>query len=193
DNQVQNPVALFPVDNNGELIQLPSVPSNGSPSVSGSMIFGLGTESNNSLTSQTVLDVDGYGTFETEFDGQTYSSSSCTGCGSVLDTGSNAIFFLDSKTLSMPACPGQASAFYCPAAQPPPYDVTNVAGDGTTSVTGSFSVANAQTLFDSGNGAFNNLAGPNANSFDFGLPFFYGRTIAIGLTGGDNGGPFFAY
>ena len=44
--QVQNPVGLLPVDNNGVLVALPSVPASGSPSVTGSLILGIGTESN---------------------------------------------------------------------------------------------------------------------------------------------------
>src|SRR4029077_17923482 len=46
--QVQNPVALFASDNNGVLIELPAV-SGAQPSLSGSLIFGIGTQSNNAL------------------------------------------------------------------------------------------------------------------------------------------------
>src|SRR5947208_3031897 len=46
--QVQNPVAAFSTDNNGTLLQLPSV-SGSTSSANGSLIFGIGTQSNNGL------------------------------------------------------------------------------------------------------------------------------------------------
>ena len=45
--QVSNPVIFFASDNNGVLVQLPAVPNGGSPGVNGSLIFGIGTQSNN--------------------------------------------------------------------------------------------------------------------------------------------------
>lgn len=53
-SQVQNPVALFPTDNNGVVIQLPAVPAGGAVSVTGSLIYGIGTQSNNALGSAKV-------------------------------------------------------------------------------------------------------------------------------------------
>ena len=65
------------------------------------------------------------------------------------------------------------------------------------STTVNLSVANATTLFNSGNFAFNNLAGPNGNSttFDFGMPFFFGRTVYYGIDQTATGGqaPFVAF
>ncbi|MGH9359176.1 MAG: DUF3443 family protein, partial [Terriglobia bacterium] len=60
-NQVQNPVWLFPQDNNGVLISLPSIPAGGAPTVSGSLIFGIGTQSDNALGSASVYTTDGNG------------------------------------------------------------------------------------------------------------------------------------
>src|ERR1035437_424984 len=42
-NQVQNPVSHLPADNNGVILQLPSVPLGGMTSVNGSLILGVGT------------------------------------------------------------------------------------------------------------------------------------------------------
>ncbi|MGH9486384.1 MAG: DUF3443 family protein [Terriglobales bacterium] len=191
--EVQNPVALFSADNNGELIEVPAVLSLGAPSVNGYLVFGIGTESNNSLVGETVLGADEYGGFETEFDDKLYQES-------VFDSGSNAIFFLDSQTLgNMPLCAQPNDGFYCPGATVH-YTATNISADGSVSATATWSVANAQNLFDGGNWVFNNLAGPNPDNFDFGLAFFFGRTIAIGLNGtqassGGNTyiGPFYGY
>ena len=58
DRQVQNPAAMFAADNNGVLIQLPAIPASGAATVTGSLIFGIGTQSNNALGSATVLGVD---------------------------------------------------------------------------------------------------------------------------------------
>ena len=64
----------------------------------------------------------------------------------------------------------------------------------------SFSVANAESLGadDSSLVAFATLAGSNSigTSFDWGLPFFYGRTVYVALQGASTPGgedPYFAY
>jgi hypothetical protein len=62
-----------------------------------------------------------------------------------------------------------------------------------------FSVANADTLAKNLNfNALPTLAGPNLlpGSFDFGLPFFFGRTVFVGFEGRSasaGAGPFVAY
>jgi hypothetical protein len=52
--QVTNPAWALPFDNNGVLIQMPSVPSGGTTTVTGNLIFGIGTQTNNALGSATV-------------------------------------------------------------------------------------------------------------------------------------------
>ncbi|MGH9413062.1 MAG: DUF3443 family protein, partial [Terriglobales bacterium] len=194
-DEVQNPVSLFAKDNNGEMISLPGIADAGAASVDGTMTFGIGTQSDNQLTGLTVIGANqGFGDFETIFNGHTYQNS-------VIDSGSNANFFLDAQTLSIPTCSDGNSGFYCPGGTSAiPYEATNVSADGQTSATASWKVANAQNLFNTGNFAFDNLAGPAPNSFDFGLSFFFGKTIAIGLNGAQassNGntyvGPFYGY
>ena len=173
-NQAQNPIALFPQDNNGVLISLPSVPPAGAVSVSGSLIFGIGTQSNNGLGRARVFTSDDLGNFSTTFRGTAYSSS-------FLDTGSNAIFFLDSNTTGLPDCT-DASSFYCPASTTN-FVVTTTGANGTsTAVT--FGIANADSLFSSNNGnnaALSNLGGSNSGIFDWGLPFFYGRNVFVAI------------
>ena len=46
--QVQNPATLFAADNNGVIVELPAV-SVPETSVSGSLVFGIGTQANNGL------------------------------------------------------------------------------------------------------------------------------------------------
>ncbi|MGH9475359.1 MAG: DUF3443 domain-containing protein [Terriglobales bacterium] len=191
-DEAQNPVTLFATDNNGELIQLPGVPDSGATTVNGYLIFGIGTQGNNGLLGQAVLGADGYGDFDTVFQGSTYQ-------GSVLDSGSNANFFLDAQTLNIGLCSGNNSGFYCPGSEIR-YSGTNLSADGSVSASATWNVANAQNLFNTGNAAFNNLAGPDPNNFDFGLAFFFGRTVGIGFNGAQVQvlgttyvGPFYAY
>ena len=47
--QVANPVAKFAVDNNGVIVQMPPMPDTGAPSATGTLVFGIGTQSNNAL------------------------------------------------------------------------------------------------------------------------------------------------
>ena len=96
-----------PADNNGVVIQLPAVAAGGAVSVTGFLIYGIGTQSNNALGSAKVLTVDAIGNITTIFGGQSYPSS-------FIDSGSNGIYFLDAAASGLPLCP-DSSDFYCPA------------------------------------------------------------------------------
>ncbi len=188
-SQLQNPVWLFPQDNNGVLVSLPSIPATGLPTTSGSLIFGIGTQSDNALGNAQVYATDANGNFSTTFKGKVYSSS-------YLDTGSNGIFFLDSSTIgsAFPPCPSSNSGFSCPPATV--NDTATNTGLNGASAQFSFSIANADSLFNTGNSAFNNLGGPDTGEFDWGLPFFFGRTVFVAIEnqstpGGP--GPYWAY
>ncbi len=177
-NQVPNPVTFFATDNKGVIIQLPSVAAAGASTVSGSLIFGIDTQSNNASGSQTVVTVDPLaGEFTTQFNGQSYDAS-------FLDTGSNGYFFNDG---SIPQCTdSNFSDFYCPASTLD-LDAT-LLGLNSASAAVTFSIADAETLgADAGSSvAFSNLGGPFPGmtaSFDWGLPFYYGRTVYTAIEG----------
>ncbi|HEX7288325.1 MAG TPA: DUF3443 domain-containing protein [Candidatus Angelobacter sp.] len=179
--QVQNPVAMFASDNNGVIIELPAIAATGAPSVSGSLVFGIGTQSNNGLNGAKVLKLNGAGNFTTVINNQSLPRS-------FVDSGSNGLFFLSSATTGMPVCSG--NPFYCPAATQN-FTAVNTGTNGA-STTINFTVANANTLFStSGDFLFNNLAAPNpASSFDWGMPFFYGRNVFTAFeTRNTPGGP----
>jgi hypothetical protein len=164
--QVQNPVGMFATDNNGVIVELPSV-SGTAPTLTGSLVFGIGTQSNNGLGSATVFPLDSNAEFTTTFNGQSYPG--------FVDSGSNALFFLDSSVASLPVC-GDDTAFYCPSSQAN-LSASNSASGGATA-TVDFSVGNADSLFSSpGDSVFATLAGPNPGTFDWGLPFFFGRNV----------------
>jgi hypothetical protein len=176
--QVWNPVALFASDNNGVLVTLPSVAAGGAATASGSLIFGIGTQSNNALGSAQIYAVTQDLYFTTTYNGTQYSQS-------FIDSGSNAFYFLDSATLGGVDC-SDNPGWYCPASTAN-FTVTNTGTNGTSgSLT--FSIANADSLFSTNFAAFNDLGGDSGNSpasdyFDFGVPFFFGRNVFVGIGG----------
>jgi hypothetical protein len=187
-DQVQNPVALFSQDNNGLIVSLPQISSGGAASANGTVTFGVNTETDNAVSpSATLLEADSTGSFST-----TYNSANYT--GSILDSGSNANFFLDASATGLTDCT-TATGFYCPTATQS-QSATNFSPVGSGSVIAQWSVANAENLFSTQNYAFNNVAGPNPSAFDFGLSFFFGRNIYFGINGavvGNVQGPFYGY
>jgi hypothetical protein len=194
-SQLQNPVWMFPQDNNGLAIILPQVGAAGATSLSGSMIFGIGTQSDNAPGGAQALGANSQGNFKTTFKGTAYSDS-------FIDSGSSGYFFLDSTTTGLPDCAanGDANGFYCPASPATLSAINsgpNPRGTGVAVSTNvAFSIANALPLIDSTSVVFNNLGGPSPASFDWGIPFFLGRTVFVGIEGQTSPagtGPYWAY
>lgn len=185
-SQIINPVAKLPVDNNGVVIQLPAVPTGGVSTASGLLILGIGTQSNNTPSSSVVA----YGAsqqaeFTTTFNGNPY--------GSFLDTGSNGLFFPAPASL-LPGC-ATNTGWYCPPATTS-LSATNTASSGSPSGLVSFLIGNADSLFNSSNSVLGDLGGSAVNSFDWGLPFFLGRYVYVGIEGTSSSlgtGPYWAY
>ena len=114
---------------------------------------------------------------------------------SFIDTGSNGLYF-DSSTI--PACAGTAaSGFYCPASLTN-LSATMVGANGVT-VPVAFAISSAIASFSSGTrAAIPTLSGSigDARTFDWGLPFFYGRRVFSGIEGQPSPlgtGPFYAF
>jgi len=174
---------MFNADNNGALLQLPSIPATGQSTVSGSLIFGIGTQSNNALGSAVIYALNSSGDLQT-----TYPVASGAIYPSFLDSSSNAINFLDATTLApagVTACLDNPT-YYCPSATLQ-FTVTNTGTNGASGPV-TFSIVNADALFAIGNVAFNDLGGvsgtsPATDYFDFGLPFFFGRNVFVGVAG----------
>jgi hypothetical protein len=187
-DQVQNPVAHLPLDNNGVLVQLPSVPLGGSTSVNGSLILGVGTRSNNTPSGITTYNADSqYGEFITLFNGTTYSQS-------FIDSGSNALAFPTPPTIT--PCTGPDAGWFCPSSTTS-LSATNKGYSGSPSGDVSFQIGNADSLFNSSNMVFVEIgAFMPGQSFDWGLPFFFGRNVYVGIDGKTSGigtGPYWAY
>ena len=177
--QVTNPVALFATDNNGTIVQLPAL-SGAAATASGSLIFGIGTQSNNQLpSSATIFTLDQFDTFSVTYKGVTYNSANNT--PSFIDLGSNALFLPDA-TITVCA---DVTSFYCPIS----IQSLSATDLGTNNATGTvnFSIDNADNLFAAGGGAdaaFSTLGGPNiGGGVDFGLPFFYGKSVFTAIDG----------
>jgi len=186
--QVPNPVSLFTTDNNGVLIQLPSVPDGGSSTVNGSLIFGIGTQSNNGLGSAQVYGLNDEANFTTNFNGNSYPG--------FVDSGSNGLFFQDS---SIATCPSPNQEWYCPSTSPDNLSAGNQGTNMNSPVTANFSIENADNLFSGSNSAFSTLGGTypgSSPSFDWGLAFFYGQNVFSAIDGaatsGGNG-PYYAW
>ncbi|TDN67972.1 DUF3443 domain-containing protein [Paraburkholderia sp. BL10I2N1] len=178
--QVANPVPRFTGDNNGLIVQLPPVPNTGAPSATGTLVFGIGTQSNNPLAAAQTFTSNAAGDLvNSTFNNVTVSA--------FFDTGSNGYFFNDT---SLPVCGSNEPGFYCPAtAQTRP---ATVRGSNSSTATITMSIVSAATLVSNGsNYAFNTLAGPGVNgtSVDFGLPFFFGRYVYYGIDQRASSGP----
>jgi hypothetical protein len=144
------------------------------------MIFGIDTETNNKSGSQSVLTVSSSGTdagdFTTVFNGQNLTTS-------FLDTGSNGLYFNDTDIT--PCTDSGLTDFYCPTSTQA--FTATLQGENGVSASESFSVGNAESIaaddvaFASFAGTF---PGPEAaTTFDWGLPFYFGRTVYTAIQG----------
>ncbi|MEP7139403.1 MAG: DUF3443 family protein [Caldimonas sp.] len=183
--QTQNPVVHFPVDNNGTILSLPSLPDLGAGLARGRLVFGIGTQANNQIPpSATTIYVDAdpssvsYLYFAT--------SSGATGyADSYIDSGSNALFFDDAVLpMKCQSTTASGSGWYCPPAVVRRTATLTGAFGSTAAV--DYAVANADALFNSSSVAFASLAGSagqGASTFVWGLPFFFGRSVFTSIWG----------
>lgn len=197
--QLPNPVAAFPVDNNGTILSLPAVPQAGVATLTGTVTFGIGTQADNSLAATTILPVTtsasrlGPGVLTVTYKGKQLTHS-------FLDSGSNDYFFIDT---TLAACTNtDLIAFYCPAT-PTLLSPILTATNGATA-SGAFTLYSPLDVYDPANVAPGLAINPTlvtpplpfANSFDFGMPFFFGRTVYTAIEGrpaGSTQGPYFAF
>jgi hypothetical protein len=196
-SQVRNPIANFAVNNNGVVIDLPAVPDQGAAVASGSMIFGIGTQSNNGLGNARIIDLNpNSGTFTTTAPGQSFSLS-------FVDSGSNGLFFPTGAAFpasSLPTCSANSVApeFFCPTSQLTFSATLNGATNGNN-VAVNFNIGNAVNLLTNNVSfhAYNNLGAPIppslSTSFDWGLPFYLGRRVYTGLQSSATPTPYIAF
>ena len=186
--QLQNPVTLFATDNNGVIVELPTIGTAGAATVSGSLVFGIGTQTNNALGTATVLSEDpSSGFVSATYKGTSYAHG-------YLDSGSNGDFFTD----TFMTCPSPNQQWYCPSSTMS--ETATLTGQNATTATANFSVSNADAVFAANPNfaAFADLGGTptDAQGFDLGLPFYFGRNVFTAIesraTPGGTG-PYFAF
>jgi Protein of unknown function (DUF3443). len=175
-SQPANPIARLSADNNGLELRFPAVGPSPLTSLTGTLLFGIGTQPDNGLGTATLLAVDpNDGTISTTYKGTTFP-------GSFIDSGSTAYYFPDS-TIAPCSSSGVAPGFYCPPGPVAASAVIAGAGGGQAQV--ELTVGNAEQLFTSSPQAavFPTLAGTIGElqlpdgTFDWGMPFFYGRSV----------------
>ncbi len=169
-DQVPNPAARLPVDNNGVVIELPQLPSSGAPSASGFLVFGIGTESDNQLGNATALTLNSSLSINVTYKGANLPDS-------FIDSGTGGFGLEDS---SIPPCgPPNPSNLYCPSS--PLKLSATLTGQNSASSTVNFQIATPLAP----NFAFNNLGFNNNSTTEvvFGLAFFYGRSVFVAIQG----------
>jgi len=189
-SQVQNPVALLKQDNNGVIVKLPSVALGGVQSVNGQLILGIDTQSNNSSSGVKAYPADTTnGEFTTTFNGAILSNS-------FIDSGSNGLFF-DAPANLLPPC-STDPGWYCPqSTQSLTATITGATGSPSGQI--QFYIGNATSLFNNtSDSVYAEIGGtvPAGSGFDWGLPFFFGRPVFVGIEGTSSslgGGPYWAY
>lgn len=191
--QVPNPVARMAVNNNGTIVDLPAVTNPGLPSLSGRLYFGIGTQANNALGNETVLTTSNGFLLTATYKGLALTQS-------FVDSGTNFYGFSDD---AIPRCAGGLAGFYCPATS---LDMTaTLKGQNGATANVNFTIDNTEQLVRTPNYVLPGLGGdpndfdtlqPYNNSFDFGLPFFYGRRVYTAISGRNAGGtlgPYIAF
>jgi hypothetical protein len=183
--QLQNPVAtLVGADNNGVVLTMPAVASPGAATATGTLYFGVGTETNNHIpASANVLPVDvtfGQFIYAVYNDGQ---NNVGTPLGA-LDAGSSAYFFTGQNPPFIPCTTD--TGFYCPsstvAMNTQVQGETNYQGPGMgTAVAIDLNVDSIEAILTSDPSllALPTVAGSTSQGFVYGLPFFYGRTVVV--------------
>jgi hypothetical protein len=191
--QAQNPIGMFGSDGNGVALTLPQVAGSGAPTAMGTLRFGVSTQDDNQLAMADVEPVDPDGGYMlTVYQGHALY-------GSFIDSGSNGLYFPS----SLPTC-SDGSAYYCPPT--PSQQSATLQGETAVQHSGqmiiggtpagdripiNFTIDNEQDLQNrfGNDAAVPNLGGQGtSDGFDWGLPFFFGRTVFLVFEGRSSDG-----
>jgi hypothetical protein len=194
--QVTNPVYAFATDNNGVIVDLPNLQNaNGDATLQGQIIFGLATQTDNALpaTGLTVLGTDANGDFTATYNGST------TVLPALIDSGTDDYAFADP---TIPPCTtGSFIGYYCPVPSPKPASAINTGATSASvpSVISSpvqFAIADPSSFVANATAVTELGGGQGSTRFTWGMPFFYGRKVYVGIDQTMSGtlkGPFYAY
>jgi hypothetical protein len=184
---VFNPITALALDNNGIILSFPQIPSTGSSAVQGLMTLGIGTRANNQL----AVNLSVYPIENSNLLASMITNFNQNNLYGFFDSGSNLLYFVES---TIAVCNG----YYCPN---PGINLSalNSTLNGGAQKNTAFVVANAEELLTYGQTSYNNIAysfPAFANYFDWGMPFFYGRTVYIAFPNKPTplgNGPYWAY
>jgi hypothetical protein len=188
--QVANPIPGFATDNNGYIIAINAVTATAGSSmaVTGTMTFGIGTQSNNALGSATKYNADPEsepGVVQTTWNGTAYTS--------VFDTGSSAYYFANTSNPAIALCAAPYNQLYCPGganavANSPGTTLSlnatlqDYSSDASPTQSLAFSVTNPLTNYTGSTIASDNIGGTVVfNYFIWGMPYFYGHKTYFGI------------
>ncbi len=197
NQQLTNPVYAFSTDNQGVVLTMPPLADGtGTVNPQGTLVFGVNTNTNNAASSTAGLNVyqaSSQGNFFSTLTGSTgYTvSTTTTYSNSFIDSGSNALYLPGTTIPSDPTAgwfiPTSPSTIIQVSATQQGSNALGTAGIGhTNSLT--FDVANVNTVFKFNtvnitDTAYNGLAAPastgsiSTGGVDWGMPFFYGKSI----------------
>ena len=185
---VSNPIAYLSESyESGITFQFPAIGANGASNVTGYAIFGVGSNNENTFESGVnIYPISINGNCRLFICMQTLLSGTSTHYG-FLDTGSNFLYFDDIQI------PKDSSSFYTPSS-------TITLSPNNLSISGviatNLNIANADNLLSNNNSAFDNIGANLSSYLDYGLPFFYGKTVYIcfdGMTCNGTPGPYWAF
>ncbi|MFM0741512.1 DUF3443 family protein [Paraburkholderia xenovorans] len=193
--QIHNPVSVFDTDNNGILISLPQA-QEGAATLTGKLVFGIGTRSNNQLGSAIVHPLDENSSVLAVVNGQPVYMG--------FDTGSTGVFYNGGGNLAECDVPGLSDKYYCSASSAT-IQLVNASGNAKSGApfTMNFQDPNqykatypnsAVNLFLSGPPGGTNTPDPGVTLL--GLPFFMGRPVFFALDGAQTPagtGPYIAF
>jgi hypothetical protein len=198
--QVSNPVAFFNgSDNNGVVLTMNSLGTAGSASgaatASGTLYFGIATQSDNALSSSVKVYALSLNAEDSDSIFAIYNKATYP---AYVDSALYLNFFLDPATVEAYSAGAGISNceanngvnYYCTSSPVSlPFTAQDTSGD---SASQTLSIGNGATLYNSSvaeggsNTAFSNLAGGVAPANDeviLGMPFFYGKTVYVGISG----------
>jgi hypothetical protein len=159
-----------------------SVPLGGQAADYGNLTFGIGTQSDNGPSSTVQVF---QGSDDASFAGAILTKSGATTVEGYLDSGTNGIEFNSTTITECPANTPPNGPWYCPAGAATTSAVNEGSNSTPVSPSVTINVGNAEQLIQNGTYALPELGGPFGQPplFDWGLPFFYGRTIYVGIDG----------
>lgn len=178
-NQLPNPVSEFASDNNGLTLTFPAIPAGGAASVTGTMTFGIDTQSNNASGTGTEIPVGFTATVNTLYNGQMM--------GAIVDSGTGT-YSLPETPIAQ--CPSSWSSitWFCPAEPTTVTASMMLTPDSNFDV--QFNIANAMSELGNSNAAHEGVGEDvslfGVSLFDIGMPFFYGKTITFSIEKSDD-------